>query len=268
MASFPVFMLQPRLFSSQADDKSTRGCCLLLAKRQKMMNYVYCFLVILLLGACRPEAPTPPSTRWALPTVRYLENSRELRGQLLLFAGDSLPLADPLRYPGQVSFLGSGMKEVLLPGPDRSADRYRYEATLRTDYPTEFRFSFPAIDSADAERRLLPLRMPAPRIDLLPDTIRRDADLRFGLASDSLRESESLILFFTGQIDGAVRRVRVAGPTRSNRVRIPPAALQQIEPGPYRLYLVKSRQIDTHSEGLRTAGLIEYYTREKEVVVE
>jgi hypothetical protein len=160
------------------------------------------------------------------------------------------------------------MEEVRLPGSDPAADRYRYETTLRTDYPDEIRFSFPQTNTADAERQLLPLRMSAPDVTLFPDSIRRDADLRFALAADSLLSAESLLLFFTNQADGSVRRIRVAGPTKSDQTRIPPDAMRQLEPGVYRLYLVKSQQVQNTEGTLRTAGLIEYYTREKAVVVE
>jgi hypothetical protein len=228
---------------------------------------LFCCVSTLLLSTCQTPAPESPP-RQAVPAVRYLEDTRELRGQLLLYEGDSLPVAQPLRFPGQVAFLGSGTQEIVLPDPDPNAEAYRYEATLVTDYPTDLRFTFPGPGGADSERQTIALRMVAPDIAAFPDTIRKAAGIQFTTRADSLRSSENILLFFTGIADGAVRRVMVAGPTRSNRIAVPPGAIDQIAPGDYRLYLIKSQRIDTTTGSLRTAGLIEYYTREKTIRVE
>lgn len=229
-----------------------------------MKTFIPCCLLLLI--ACHS---TPPeiADRIALVDVRYLEDTRELRGQLSIYAGDSLSIAQPLRFPGQVAFLGSGTEEVMLPGPTSQSESYRYETTLRADYPTDLRFSLPGPDSTTTERQTIDLRMVAPDLAAFPDTIRLREGIQFRTPADSLRSSESILLFFTHTTAGAVRRVLVAGPTRTDRISIPRGAINQIEPGSYRLYLIKSQRVDTTTNGLHAKGAIEYYTREKDVVV-
>ncbi len=222
---------------------------------------------MLLFSTCQTPVPAPP-VRQALPAVRYLEGQRELRGQLLLYEGDSLTGAQALRFPGQVAFLGSGTQEVVLPGSEPGTEAYRYETTLVTDYPTDLRFTFPGPGAADSERQTIALRMVAPDLAAFPDTIRKSAGIQFSTPADSLRSSENILMFFTNAADGAIRRIMVAGPTRSNRISVPPGAIGQIEPGDYRLYLIKSQRVNTTAGSLRTTGLVEYYTREKTVRVE
>ena len=223
-------------------------------------------LLLLLLISCRSAAPEV-ANRMAVLAVRYLEDTRELRGQLSLFAGDSLATAQPLRFPGQVAFLGSGTREAVLPGSGELSATYRYETTLRADYPTDLRFSFPGPESFQADRQTIELRMAAPDLNAFPDTIRRSTGIQFTTPADSLRSSESILLFFSNVADESVRRVLVAGPTRSERISVPRGALEQLQPGTYRLYLVKSQQVNRKEDHLHTRGSIEYYTREKEVVV-
>ena len=210
---------------------------------------------LLLLFTCgRDPSPTAEAALIAVPEVRYLADARELRGQLTLLRGDSLPSATPFQSGGGISFMGATTRPVAL-----GNELVRYETTLNTPYPADsltFRFTAP-----DGRPRELKLHLSAPVVTGLPDTIYRSRGLSFSAGGRPLHADESLLLFLSDE-QGNARQVLIAGPSRDTLLRAPAPSLSNIEPGNHRLYLVKKKDYRGRMNGLNVTGYVEYYTEE------
>lgn len=217
------------------------------------------YLILLLLflsSACRPE-PVEPSYI-ALPAVRYLADTRELRAQLVLYEGDSLAVATQPEVTNVAQFMGQPMTT------DELVDStLRYGILLRANYEQPLRFGLPFAGGGEE----ITLRCAPASIADVPDTIRRADGLRFTAGSDSLGQFESLLIHLR---DSArqVRQVLIAGPSRAAQLSAPAASLSHIEPGRYELYLVKKWEGQKQQGPVKVRGLVEYYTETKSVVVE
>ncbi len=224
------------------------------------MRCLLLFAPLLLLLTCGPgQPPAGEPALIALPEVRYLADARELRGQLTLLQGDSLPAATPFSPAGGVTFMGNTTREIPL-----GNDLVRYETTLRMPYPADsvaFRFTGPG-----GQPRELKLHLAPPVVTGLPDTIYRSRGLSFSAGSGPLGADESLLLFFSDD-QGNARQVLIAGPSRDSLLRAPAPSLSSVGPGKHQLYLVKKRDYRGRIGGLNVTGYVEYYTEEVPVHV-
>ena len=111
--------------------------------------------------------------------------------------------------------------------------------------------------------RLLPVY-----IDSLPDTIVREATVRFAATTEGLAENESLDVYFRPREGGATRRVVVAGPTRQGTVTLNNATLADLLPGPYAVYLIRHQQYRGQEASVKAALRTEYVTAARTIIVE
>ncbi len=217
-------------------------------------------LALLLLFCTAGCSPEPPELDYvALPAVRYLADTRELRAQLVVYEGDSLETAVMPTLNGPVQFM-----DQLMEVSYRSDSTARYGALLRADFGQPLRFTIPF---AEGGAREILLQVAPASLEGFPDTIRRDEGLRFVGTPDSLSRMESMLIHFQ---DSArqIRQVLIAGPSRDSILSAPAASLSHIEAGTYDLYLVKQWEGTVQQGSIRVQGLVEYYTGTKQVRVE
>lgn len=218
-------------------------------------------LLCLFLYACQ-EAPSVP-TVIAKGEIRYLEDKRELRGELSLFRGDSLPGSMVYRPDaGKVAFLGSAMQA------DELSDRQRWRTTMKVDYPADLRFTFPTEDALNAPRTTLTINFPPPSTDSLPSSIDRKRSLRFAAGTQALTADENIVVFFEPEDRSErPRRIVVAGPTASEKITLPSTTLEDIPTGRHSVYLIKQKIARDTLEGVIAATQLSYHTRTKSVEV-
>lgn len=222
-------------------------------------SFLFITFLALLTTLCQckgdqPERTTP--TIFANFEVRYLQGDRELRGQASFLQGDSLATATPISFEGGLGFMGSGTRTKQLPGAG-----FRYEGKLTADYPDELRFSF---KRPGPNGHLADFNFP---MEGIKDFNIQSANLKDGLRLNlegQLERDESLLLLFTTPTQEARTIIR-PGPISAGPLYIPQDALLHFEPGEYRLYLVKSKEIRGQMEDVQYQTIIEFYTSEKTV---
>lgn len=217
----------------------------------------YFFLIIgtlLLIANCRSDdaANERPSLQAGL-FVRYLAPERQLKGQASFMRADTAASAQPLRLPGGVAFMGSGMQARELPG-----DLVRYTTTLTAAYPTPLRFSFTPENGG--EQRIIELSMSPLDSFAVVGIPSLAAGITLYLAS-GLQDDESLVCLFTAP-DQQARTIIREGPLAAGELLLPPASLTHFTTGDYRLYLVKKQDRQFTQGDLSISSAIEYYTKE------
>lgn len=211
------------------------------------------FLAVLgmFFSGCGAEQATEHTSKLAANFyVRYLADNQELRGQASFFQEDSTILT----FPGGVSFMGSGTLKKELPN-----GLVRYEGKMRVPFqnPTRFTFTLPGQNAATEVNFSM---------DGIDQFSIKSASISEGLRltiNKTLAADESLLLLFTDPNE-EVRTIVRPGPLERTELFIPADALALFTPGDYRVYLVKSRQIKAHTEGLDYEASIEFYSPERE----
>lgn len=186
--------------------------------------------------------------------VRYLAENQELRGQASFFQEDSTTLV----FQEGVSFMGSGTLKKELPN-----GLVRYEGKMRVPFqnPTRFTFKLPGQE--------VPTEINFSMVGIDQFSI-NSASISEGLrlnVNSTLAADESLLLLFTDP-NQEVRTIVRPGPLERTELFIPADAVALFTPGDYRMYLVKSRQLKAHTEGLDYEASIEFYSTEKEFKLE
>lgn len=212
-------------------------------------------LLSLILWTCggheEPKEPVQP-TIFAHFAIRYLESTKELRGQASFSQGDSIAVAKPLKIQGGVSFMSSGMKQKDLP-----RQIIRYDATLKNDFVAPFRFGF-KLDGDEAPREISYNMSPVGDFSIL--SADKENGLRIAL-NEPISNTEALILMFTDTNQEAKTILR-PGPISKDVLYIPADALLHFTPGAYQLYIVKSKEEKKIESGVDTQILIEFYSEE------
>lgn len=218
-------------------------------------------VLFLFYGCTSQPAPQPIIAKGE---VRFLQDRRELKGEIYFFRGDSLANSKVYRpAPGSVAFVGSAMQADELP------TRQRWRAAMKAQFPEDLRFTFPLTDQEDAEKFTLPLNLSPPFMDSIPEVIDHTKSLRFIAGTQSLAANESIIVFFEpDNRDQAPRRIVVAGPSSSPRITLPANAMEDLPLGNGRVYLVKQQLARDTVDGVQSAIQLSYHTRLKKVMVE
>ena len=222
--------------------------------------------ILLLLFACQPTGLDFEGFMLPTAEIRYQEHSRELRAMVQLRQGDSLATSSIYTAEeGSVSFLGSPMLEQL-----STAAGERWQASRKMTWPAELYFNLPAPGhEAGDERTEVRFRMAAPSADSIPSVIDRTEGARFQFGDQPLAANESLLLFFeTRAWNPGVKRILLAGPTKSPYFNLPSATIQELPTGTYEVYLVKQALIRDSLPELRSSTQIEYFTRSRSVEVQ
>lgn len=196
--------------------------------------------------------------------VRFLEDKKELKGELYFFRGDSLANSIVFRpTPGTVAFVGSAMQA------DELSTRQRWRAEMKTVFPEELRFTFPVTEAEDAEKFTLPLQFSPPFNDSIPALIDHTKVLRFVAGTQPLQKNENVIVFFEpADRNLAPHRIVVAGPTSTPRITLPVNAMEDVPLGQNQVYLVKQQLARDTLDNVQWAIQLAYHTRLKKVVVE
>lgn len=208
-------------------------------------------LFVLHLASCG-RAPEPVGPTRFMGTVRYQEDGK------LLEATVSVGMADTTMAYAPPTLLGS----VMDPLPRAGANHYRSRRTLPFPVPLRFGVPRPGSDNATLEYRFMP-----PLVDSLPRFLEKTESLRVPVGSQPLADNESLVVFFEPVDRSTPRRLQLVGPTKSNYLSVRPAALADIPPGDYMVYLVKQQLHKVADEEVRGSLQTEYFTRSKAVKV-
>ena len=212
-------------------------------------------------GCTSQPAPQPIIAKGE---VRFLQDQRELKGEIYFFRGDSLTNSKVYRpAPGSVAFVGSAMQA------DELSTRQRWRATMKAPFPEDLRFTFPLTEEESAEKFTLPLNLSPPFMDSIPEVIDHTKSLRFVAGTQPLATNENIIFFFEPESrDQAPHRIVIAGPSSSPRVTLPANAMEGMPPGKGKIYLVKQQLARDTIGGVQSAIQLSYHTRLKNVVVE
>ena len=212
------------------------------------------FLSLILCNCGKPDevkAPIIPTT-FAHFAIRYLEGSKDLRGQASFSQGDSIAIAKPIKIEGGVSFMSSGMKQKDLP-----RQIIRYDATLKSDFEAPFRFGF-KLEGDETPREISYSMSPVGDFDVR--SADKEEGLRIGLKTP-VSNTEALLLMFT-DANQEVRTILRPGPFSKDVLFIPADALLHFIPGAYQLYIVKSKEEKRIENGVDTQVHIEFYSEE------
>lgn len=162
---------------------------------------------------------------------------------------------------GSVSFLGSNMDDKML------GNTVRWRSRMRTDFPESLRFAFPVDSLQPANKTTLSVNFVPVVSDSLPAEMNKTKRQSFYAARTPLQSGESVVVFFEPAAGGQPKRVIVAGPSATTYLNIPPIALEEIEPGDYRVYLIKQAISRDTLPGLISAVTLQYHSDIKSVKV-
>lgn len=185
-------------------------------------------------------------------SVRFEENSGELRAELILTPADSSANAP------SPTFMGTGM---LRPNP---ADYSRYVSKRTLRMPDRIRFSVPR---AAGQRTEIDLAFTTVTADSIPSTISKAAGTSFPGLAAPLEEGQNLEVFFEPVVRANPHRLLVTGPFSGKRISLNKNALTGIPTGEYLVYLIRQQLDKGERDGLRYSVQTEYFTLSKRVVV-
>lgn len=227
-------------------------------------RWPYLFLCLLfLVPACREtESPDSVPERgkvFADFFIRYLAPEQQMRGQVSFWEGLSWDNLKPLEPSGIVSFENHQMKSSRLPG-----DQIRFSETFLGDYEEALAFRF---RNKDGRYLQYELKMTPVRDFFVKGKISKSTGATFVINGGIMSQEESLVFMFS---DGRqlATAITLDGPTTDIEITIPPEKLQGLSIGPGQLYLVKKQQRTESHPNLELIAAIEYYTGQREVLVE
>ncbi|NJC26339.1 hypothetical protein [Neolewinella antarctica] len=143
----------------------------------------------------------------------------------------------------------------------RGGELFKYRRPMQ--YPAILLLDVPCHN----DRCPLELRFPPVSVAAIPDVIARGQKLRAPIGRSALGEGESLLYFFESTDRSAPRQIQILGPTASNVVTLPKAAVSTIAPGEYELYLIKQKLVKDSTSKLRSSFQLAFYTNTKPVTV-
>lgn len=197
--------------------------------------------------------------------VRFLADQSTLSADLALFKGDSFVVSTPFHpSPTKVTFLGSLMEARKMRGSNH------FGSSRKIPLPEELRFAFPTDSLQDSKNiATLSFQLPVASIDALSPLISKGAKrTTFLVGGEPLKEKESLIMFFEPEERSErPRRVIIAGPSRSEEISVPTAALSEIPMGKYDIYLIRQGIIEQESDDLISTITYQYHTKSREIIV-
>ncbi|MCP3929173.1 MAG: hypothetical protein GY705_08745, partial [Bacteroidetes bacterium] len=190
--------------------------------------------------------------------VRYLENEKELKAQVVFFKGDSLENAQPASTDGRISFQGSEMLSRNLNG-----NTIRHTISFQSDYQETFTFQFQDLSS---QIRKYEAGMSPIEGFIVKDQISLSNGMQLILKGEKLSRDESLVLLFSNEKHQA-HSIIVEGPTESIELDIPAHQVKEFPIGNGTLYLVKKQTRPIKENYVSGTSTIEFYTNAIDVEV-
>lgn len=223
---------------------------------------VFSLCALLVPTGCKDDAPdTLPkrSKMFADFFVRYLAPEQQMRGQVSFWDGLSWSNLDPIEPDGIVSFEGRKLQAKHLSG-----NQVRFSDTYKGDYqePLAFRFR-----STDGRYLQYEVKMTPVRDFFVKGKISKTEGASFVINGGVMNKEESLVFLFTNAGNEATA-ITVEGPNPDVTVHLTPEQLKDLTPGAGHLYLVKKQHKSEVHPNLELTAAVEYYTEQREVVVE
>ena len=187
--------------------------------------------------------------------VRYLEDGQEIKSEVTLFQGDSMPNAQPFEPIGGIQFMGSAMQSRNF---NDQLVRYQYEYRMAT--PQEYRFKFNAPDG-----HAIDIVSPVQKIDHF--TIDSPLSIQNGgaltITPDQFTENQQVLILLSNE-EGLAKSIQLNGPFQANKFPIPQKHLKDLSPGNWEYYAVK-KSYSRPIEGIQL--LTEFYTQPQTLTI-
>lgn len=213
-----------------------------------MKHIFFSVLTALAIGGCK--APETPKKQAFQAYVRYLADVKQVRAEATFTEGDVAP--QPVEMKGGVSFQGLPMKLRPIQG-----------ITYQTDYSSEFTPTFqfnwsPVASQPPAEYVAGMAPLTGFRFDQEPLSIHSPNTLRW--QGNQVEDGEVIVFIWERIGDGLTVKMEVIQNLYGSEIKFPAAKLAELQPGRWKLYLVRKRLRKGDVGGVQVQAITEYYT--------
>lgn len=221
-----------------------------------MRKWFFTFLIFnLLLIGCQSQEPKTEARLFGNLYIRYLEDGQEIKAEVTLFTGDSMPVAQAYEPTGGLQFMGSAMRSRSF---NEQLIRYQYEN--RMEAPQEYWFKFNGPNGQE-------IRIADPIYPVDYFTITDPLSISQGgfltITPDRVTDHQQIVILLSNE-EGLARSLELNGPLQAAEFAIPKKELAALSPGQWEYYIVK-KNYSRPSEGLQL--LTEYYTKPQTITI-
>ncbi|MBK9338082.1 MAG: hypothetical protein IPM98_16655 [Lewinellaceae bacterium] len=226
--------------------------------------YASCYetdIFLILVAATWCSCSDTPTTRYTANCyVRYLKPEAQLLAETVLHAKTpDQPEATSAEAPEGVRYRGTLMRALDLQG----TTTYRTEQT--GGYAPEHTFTW-----KDNRQQPHTVQMNLPPISAFSfnsETISRTNPATLTWDGAPLDKNESLAMIWVTTDGGKTVPMEIIGNPGQDRIEFPAAQLSKLEPGTWKLYLVRKKSIQSEQPDTTVRCTAEYYTDEIVVTV-
>ncbi|HND88007.1 MAG TPA: hypothetical protein PK971_06760 [Saprospiraceae bacterium] len=183
--------------------------------------------------------------------IRYLADVKQLRAEATFTEGDSVP--KPVEMAGGVLFQGLPMKLRPMQG-------ITYQTEYAAEYSSPLKFAWslaPQQPQTEVSVQMLPLT--AFSFEQEPISLRSPNTFRW--QGGKVEDGEAFVFLWERIGDGLTVKMEVVQSLVGAEIRFPAAKLAELQPGRWKLYLVRKRLHKTQVGGVQVQAVSEYYSK-------
>lgn len=214
------------------------------------MRYIF-FSVLTAIAFWACKAQETPKKRGLQAYTRYLADVKQVRAEATFTAGDSMP--KPIEMAGGVLFQGLPMKLRPMQG-------ITYQTEYTGEYSSPLQYAWtpaPGQPQAVASVQMLPVL----DFSFEQEPISRHHPNTFRWQGGNVEDGEVFVFLWERISDGLTQKIEVVQNLVGSEIRFPAAKLAELQPGRWKLYLVRKRLRITQVGDVQVQAVTEYYSK-------
>jgi hypothetical protein len=225
-------------------------------RRQRYLDHLmkrifFLFLTSLAISFC---GKTPPPDRNVTCYVRFDEAQGLAKAEFSMQAGATGGTS--IDIPGGVRYQGVDMTPMPVQGLQY---RKEFKATFKEDHV----FSW---EEKNLGPQTLKLQMsPFFNFHFDSDTLDRKQATQLHWEGVPFEKGEALVLIWENEKSGATKSMELYTTKQGNSLDFAAAKLSELEPGDWKLYLVRKKLVKSAANGLFATAILEHYTKVRRI---